>query len=172
MTLNSFQLPYNFDTTRPGRIIFLGLLYSAALIALIAFFLPVMMPPDDDGTLYITQISLIPVVIADIVAAFYAYKKHGGVKGRLSRGLIQMEADLFLGVPSTAPTGTFSPHSFSGIQLRRIHNVGSRGSEHLRKVCLIGIPPLGNVTIATLPVEDAEKLASLLSAELPLRLET
>lgn len=172
MTLNYFQLPYSFDTTRPGRMIFLGLLYSAALIALIAFFLPVMMPPDDDGTLYIIQIAFIPLIVADIVAAFYFYKKLGGVKGTLSRGLIQLEADLFLGMPSAAPTGTFSPHSFSGIQLGRIYNSRNRGSAHLRKVCLIGIPPLGNVTIATLPVEDAEKLASLLSAELPLRLET
>lgn len=162
MTTKTFALPYEFDTRIAGRMIVIGLAAASVLILFAVFVLfPLFVADMTAEDLKLFQMIAIIVSISNIPAAVYLFRTTGGAKGVLNRGLIQAEADAFLGLTSSAPTGTFSPHSFSGIKL----TPPEKGFSH---VTLIGVAPVGTLKLGYLNTADAGALADMLSENLPL----
>lgn len=165
----NFSLPYHFDTRQQGRILVMGLWGGGVIMTVLALCLPLLdLGLGDDVTLPL-QMALLLVAAADIALGYIFFPRMAGAQGTLAQGQIKVEADQFLGLRSSAPTGLFSPHSFSALRVMRLPG---KNAGLLRKVVLVGIPPLGSSTLATLRTEEAEALAQMLSAELPLKLDT
>lgn len=163
-----FSLPYHFDTRQQGRTLLMGLWGGGVLMTVLALCLPLLnLGLGDDMTLPI-QMALLLVAAADIALGYILFPRIAGAQGALAPGQIKIEADQFLGLRSSAPTGLFSPHSFSALRVMRF---SGKNAGLFRKVVLVGLPPLGSLTLATLRTEEAEALAKMLSAELPLKLD-
>lgn len=162
-----FKLPYRFDTTLTGRVLVLGMSSGVVLMLGIAFIVLPLLGGMDADTLLILQIALGAVALTDLALLPFLFERSGGARGEIDRGRIQIEADHFLGMTSNAPTGLFSPNSFSHVGTAR---AGKNGT--LRKVVLTGVAPIGKFSLAIMPPETADAFVRFLSENLPLKLET
>lgn len=162
-----FKLPYRFDTTLTGRVLVLGLLGGVVLTLGMAFVVLPLLGEMDADTLLILQIALGAVGLTDLALLPFLFGRIGGARGEIDRGRIQVEADHFLGMTSNAPTGLFSPHSFSHVGTAI---AGKNGT--LRKVVLTGVAPIGKLSLATMPPKTADAFVRFLSESLPLKLKS
>lgn len=163
MTTPNLSLPYSFDTTKNGRMALLSL-WGAVPVLLVSYFMIEAFGELGGDILMMLRVLLPVIAVIDVISGYWLYRKGQGATGTISAHMVQVTADRFLGLHSSAPEGTFTLQQFEGIGLSLTSVKGNK----LGHVSLIGKDKAHTIKLISTAPDKAEALAAFLSRELNL----
>jgi hypothetical protein len=135
----SLSLPYHFDTTKQNRLIAIVLLIDIIVLpAILLFALWDTMQHDKVMRMVVPMAALIAAVLP-VIAVVTIYKSLSPATGSIDRFSIVIRPDRFMGLPNSAPDGSFVPTQFSGytlVQMKRRMALRLQGPEPGRSVII------------------------------------
>lgn len=159
--------PLSFDTAKQVKLISFAILGFIPVLIAVAFLAPQLVPNNPEQILLLRAVCLIMAMI-EITMAFFLFRVSGAARGTIARHMIVVEPALLMGVPSSAPKGSFTPSQFSVVRLKVIST--KRGRYY--KPVLVGKDSIGNLMLESLSDRAAaEAFSEQLARELGLTYE-
>lgn len=135
----SLSLPFHFDTTKQNRLIAFILLVDIIILPAILLFAFWDMMQQDDTMRVVIPIAALMAAIMPVIAVVAIYKSQSPATGSIDRFSIVIRPDRFLGLPNSAPDGSFVPTQFTGytlVQMKRRISLRLQGPEPGRSVII------------------------------------
>jgi len=166
----SISLPYQFDTSRLGRIVLKAMVYLQ-LVLLFSLVIKLILSPGD-------RIIAVPVLLTSAVAAYLGiriFRYAGGAKGVITERDVVVEPSVLYGLKATGPEGRFPLAGFKSVRIEWMPRVADPGEQTTsgdnERIYLAGKDGTPDILVASVTDESGRTFARELAAVLSLPVE-